>query len=482
MKKKKYLISVILINYNCSRFLKQSITSVLNQTYKNFELIIVDDCSTDSSENIIKYYKKKDKRIHFFKTKKNSGNASVPRNLGFTKSKGRYIAFIYADDYWYPHKLSYQINNIKNFLLSFTAANYQHEGSKEKSSFFLNFFRIILQKFFTGRIKKKGFYWLYIYNPFLISSALISKKIINKNSFEVDPNVREDLKLWLNLFQNLNKNFIFHSKILVTITRAKFSMSHNRIEEFNKIINSLSNTFLKEKKYDFFYFFILGIFFRSTKITLSNLYSDFKKKIRIIFFSFITIYFIIYYSPLFYLIGQKLIYHDPPKKTDALIIISGQQGFDYYNESYKLRFIEALSYLEKFNGKIDTKIFLYGKLQSIPDQKILEALLLSESVKKDNIIIVYEEYRSMNEAVDLINENIKKNKITDATIMTSPYNTYRLHKFISSKSNKLLYVYQNTELPKKNNFFERSFNKKEIIYEYVSLIYNKIKGNFNKAN
>ena len=88
----------------------------------------------------------------------------------------------------------------------------------------------------------------------------------------------------------------------------------------------------------------------------------------------------------------------------------------------------------------------------------------------------------MNEAVDLINENIKKHKITDATIMTSPYNTYRLHKFISSKSIKSLYVYQNNELPKKNNFFERSFNKKEIIYEYASLIYNKIKGNFNKAN
>jgi hypothetical protein len=66
--------------------------------------------------------------------------------------------------------------------------------------------------------------------------------------------------------------------------------------------------------------------------------------------------------------------------------------------------------------------------------------------------------------------------------LTSPYNTYRLHKFISSKNKKSLYIYQNIVLPKKNNFFERSFNKKEIIYEYVALIYNKIKGNFDKVN
>lgn len=482
MYKKKYLISVILTNYNGSRFLKKSITSVLNQTYKNLELIIIDDCSTDSSEKIIKHYKKLDKRVRFFLTKKNSGNASLPRNLGISKSKGRYVAFIDADDYWYSDKLRYQILNIKNYLLSFTAANYQHEGHEKKSGFLLNTFRIMLQKFFMSKVKNNGFYWLYIYNPFLLSSVLIDKKTIAKNKFELNTDIREDLQLWLNLFQKLNKKFIFHSKILVTITRAKWSVTYNRIEEFNRIINNLSNTFLKIKKYDFFYFFILGIFFRSAKLILINIFRDFKKKIARTLSFLVIIYFIIYYSPLFYLIGQKLIYYDPPKKTDALIVISGQQGFDYFNESYKSRFIDALSYLDKFNGKIDTKIFLYGKLQSIPDQKILEALLVSESVKKENIIIIYEEYKSMNEAVDLINENIKKFKITDATILTSPYNTYRLHKLTSSKNKKSLYIYQNIILPKKNNFFERSFNKKEIIYEYLSLIYNKIKGNFDKVN
>ena len=181
MTNKEYFISVILTNYNCSRFLNKSITSVLNQTYKNFELIIVDDCSTDASINIIKDFQKKDKRIRYFKTKKNSGNASIPRNLGISKSKGIYVAFIDSDDYWYPNKLSYQIINKKNNLISFTAANYQIEDSKKKSNFLVNISRIILQKFIMNRIRNKGFYWIYIYNPFLLSSVLIDKKILTKN-------------------------------------------------------------------------------------------------------------------------------------------------------------------------------------------------------------------------------------------------------------------------------------------------------------
>jgi teichuronic acid biosynthesis glycosyltransferase TuaG len=478
MTNKEYFISVILTNYNCSRFLNKSIASVLNQTYKNFELIIVDDCSTDASINIIKDFQKKDKRIRYFKTKKNSGNASIPRNLGISKSKGIYVAFIDSDDYWYPNKLSYQIINKKNNLISFTAANYQIEDSKKKSNFLVNISRIILQKFIMNRIRNKGFYWLYIYNPFLLSSVLIDKKIIVKNLFVINTNIREDLHLWIFLLQSLNKKFIFHPKILVTITRAKFSVTFNKIEEFNKIINSLSNTFFKIKKYEFFYFFILGIFFRSGKFIISNFYMNFRKKLKKIFISLILIYFIIYYSPLFYFIGKKLIYYDPPHKTEALIIISGQQGFDYFNNSYKDRFVDALSYLEKFDGKNDTKIFLYGKLQFIPDQKILESLLLSEHVKKENIIVVFEEYKSMNEAIDISIDILKKYKINNATYITSPYNTYRLNYLIKLRDINKYYIYQNITLPKQNNFFDRSLNKKEIIYEYTSLIYNKIIRNF----
>jgi hypoxanthine phosphoribosyltransferase len=93
--------------------------------------------------------------------------------------------------------------------------------------------------------------------------------------------------------------------------------------------------------------------------------------------------------------------------------------------------------------------------------------------------VVYEEYKSMNEAILLTFDFLKKNNIKNATYLTSPYNTYRLHKFLESKRNDIVaYIYQSKNLPRKNNFFERSLNKKEIFYEYLSIVYNKIQGNF----
>lgn len=98
------LISVLINNYNYDKFLPEAIESVLNQTYKNYELIIVDDGSTDNSREIIESYHKKhpDKITPIFK--ENGGQASA-FNVGFTASKGDIIAFLDSDDYWFPQKL-----------------------------------------------------------------------------------------------------------------------------------------------------------------------------------------------------------------------------------------------------------------------------------------------------------------------------------------------------------------------------------------
>lgn len=91
------LVSVVMPVYNGEKFLKESIESILNQTYKNFEFIIVNDASTDNSEKIIKYYEKKDKRIKYFKNKKNLGQSeSVKKGINF--SKGKYFFKLDNDD------------------------------------------------------------------------------------------------------------------------------------------------------------------------------------------------------------------------------------------------------------------------------------------------------------------------------------------------------------------------------------------------
>lgn len=109
-------VSVIMPSYNSSAYIKESIYSVLNQTHKNIELIIVDDCSSDNTIEIIK--KINDNRIKLFLNEKNEG-AAFSRNVALRESTGDYIAFLDADDLWAKHKvenqLKYMIKNNINF-------------------------------------------------------------------------------------------------------------------------------------------------------------------------------------------------------------------------------------------------------------------------------------------------------------------------------------------------------------------------------
>ncbi len=102
------LVSIIEPSYNSQEFIVQSIDSVLSQTYQNWELIIMDDCSPDNSNEIIEEYLKRDSRIRLIKLEKNSGPA-VARNMGIQEAKGHYIAFLDSDDLWAVDKLSKQL-------------------------------------------------------------------------------------------------------------------------------------------------------------------------------------------------------------------------------------------------------------------------------------------------------------------------------------------------------------------------------------
>lgn len=97
------LVSIIMPSYNTAKYICESIESVMSQTYKNWELIIVDDCSTDDTDSIVAHYLS-DKRINYIKNEKNSG-AAVSRNRALREAKGRWIAFLDSDDLWMPDKL-----------------------------------------------------------------------------------------------------------------------------------------------------------------------------------------------------------------------------------------------------------------------------------------------------------------------------------------------------------------------------------------
>lgn len=128
----KELVSIIMPTYNCGKFIAETIESVINQTYKNWEILIIDDCSTDNTKDIVEKYQKKYKNIKYTILDKNSG-AAVARNLAISDAKGKYIAFLDSDDLWKNDKLEKQINFMKenNYYFTYTKYSEIDENSSE---------------------------------------------------------------------------------------------------------------------------------------------------------------------------------------------------------------------------------------------------------------------------------------------------------------------------------------------------------------
>ena len=116
------LVSIIMPSYNTARFLGETIDSVIAQTYTNWELIIVDDCSTDNTDEIVGKYLT-DERVRYIKNEKNSG-AAVSRNRALREAKGKWIAFLDSDDLWEPNKLEQQITFMEENGYHFSYTNY----------------------------------------------------------------------------------------------------------------------------------------------------------------------------------------------------------------------------------------------------------------------------------------------------------------------------------------------------------------------
>lgn len=135
MEKKKFIknkVSIITPTFNSEKFLESTIKSVLEQGFENFEMIIVDDCSTDETIKIAKKYSEKDKRIKVIKLEKNSG-AAIARNTALEIAEGQYIAFLDSDDLWKKNKLRKQIDFMKKDNIGFSFTGYElisEEGDK----------------------------------------------------------------------------------------------------------------------------------------------------------------------------------------------------------------------------------------------------------------------------------------------------------------------------------------------------------------
>ena len=145
----KDLVSIITPAYNSENFIEETINSVKNQTYTNWEMIIVDDNSTDGTREIVKHYCREDKRIKLIVMTENAG-AAVARNKALKEAEGKYVAFLDSDDKWKPDKLKLQIEFMKknNYGFTFTKYEYINDEKNELKKEFpvplsLNYFQAL---------------------------------------------------------------------------------------------------------------------------------------------------------------------------------------------------------------------------------------------------------------------------------------------------------------------------------------------------
>ena len=223
----KPTISIITPAYNAERTINDTIQSVLNQTFDDWELIIVDDCSTDNTPNIVKDYMSYDKRVKYFTTECASGGPSVPRNLGIIKSKGDYIAFLDSDDLWLPNKLQEQLSFLVGHNYKFVYSNYEKISCEGKRS----------NRIIKGRD-------ISTYQNTLKSceipclTVLVDRKIIENRRFK---NVgKEDYIMWLELLKSGNIAYNTQ-KVHALYREAKETRSSNKFkmiyEQWNVIRN-----------------------------------------------------------------------------------------------------------------------------------------------------------------------------------------------------------------------------------------------------
>lgn len=209
------LVSVITPSFNSDKFIKQTIESVLSQTYSNWELIIVDDHSIDNSVELINNLIKNDNRIKFVQFDQNQGAARA-RNKGLELAKGRYIAFCDSDDQWKPNKLESQVRFMlkNNLALSYTSYDVIDEQGNSiglvSAPAKVNY-KIMLQNNYIGCL-----------------TAMYDTEKLNK-VYMPEIRKRQDWALWLKILKKTDYALAINESLSIYRDRSK-SISSNKIE------------------------------------------------------------------------------------------------------------------------------------------------------------------------------------------------------------------------------------------------------------
>lgn len=245
------VISVVMAVYNDGKYLDQSISSVLNQTFKDFELIIVDDCSTDDSMILLNSFRKKDNRIKIFENKKNFG-AGYSRNLAINNSIGDYVVIMDADDVCLKNRFLKQLNYMRNCNVDVLFSWVKFIDSD--GIFLKNFnpdpkyFKLIKKYFFKENLTV---------NP----SCMIKTSIIKENNYDPLFLRAQDYELWLRL---IIKKYTFGviPEYLLRYRIPNVSNYKKRIIKNRNYVYYTILLYFKNFKFFFHNFFFIKSFFK----------------------------------------------------------------------------------------------------------------------------------------------------------------------------------------------------------------------------
>ena len=258
--------SVIIPTYNRANYIGDCINSVLNQTFQDFEILIVDDGSTDNTHEIVNRIR--DNRISYQKID-NSGGPATPRNIAIKSAKGQIISFLDSDDLWLPTKLEKQKAIFENKKVDFVysyATSFNHDGDKES---------IIKYRF-----KRSGnlFFWLLFYAFIPTLTVSVKKEVFAKcGLFDETLSLRavEDYDLWLRMASN-NISFGFINEPLAKYRLHDEQISYNILGDLDK----LKQVLLKHKNSPFPYSYFVNKALSKLELRKFKYFYKFKDEVK----------------------------------------------------------------------------------------------------------------------------------------------------------------------------------------------------------
>jgi glycosyltransferase involved in cell wall biosynthesis len=239
-------VSIIIPTSNRAQLLIRAIKSVLNQTFQDFELIIVDDGSTDNTKEIVEQYQKNDSRIKYI-WQENSGSPPMPKNIGIKHSQGKYIAFLDSDDEWLFEKLEKQLKLFKQGsnklgLVGCDAIIVNEKTTKQwiyhtpKYSTKDNFVRLLDGNFVCST-----------------SSTMIKKSVLDDvGDFDENFLFPEDWDLWIRISQKYRIDFVYEPLFKYYFHQRNVSLTsevHRKIQDYEYLCKKHSKYYLKYPKY-----------------------------------------------------------------------------------------------------------------------------------------------------------------------------------------------------------------------------------------